>query len=213
MAFFDTYADPPQADGRTSVHPRLVDPPSRTTEDLISSIVKATTLTRADIAATLSAFSEYIERELSLGGSVHLSGIGTFRIVPKFRTKKFEGDKITGKDVAYKGMVFTPTRELVSKVSNHIHFEHRKGRHSSDIVEAEVILRLKEYFTDHGNITCSQFERLMHVTNAQARRLLKGLITKERLERRRVGNAYLYEPNRYYFPQQTAPATTSQPAE
>lgn len=209
MAYFDIYADPPQADGRRSVHPRLVDPPSRSTEDLIASIVNSTTLTRSDIAATLSAFSDYIERELSLGGTVHLSGIGTFRVVPKFRTKKYEGDKITGKDVAYKGLVFTPTRNMVRRVSNKIQFSLRKGRHSADILEAEVVLRLKEYFTDHDNISTSQFERLMHLTNAQARRFLAGLIAKEQLERRKVGNAYLYEPNRFYFPKPTAHTTTS----
>lgn len=208
-AFFDTYADPPQADGRVSVHPRLVDPPSFSTDNLISQQTAATTLTRADITATLSAFSEYLEQQLSVGGSVHLNGIGTFRVVPQFKTKKYEGDRITGKDVTFKRIVFTPTRAMMARLRHNLTFEHREGRHSDKVNETQVVMILREYFQLKDNFTMREFERLCNVTHAQAHRLVKGLMAKERLTRRRVGSAFLYEPNRYYFPELSTPANAA----
>lgn len=208
-AFFDIYADPPQADGRVSVHPRLVDPPSFSTDNLISQQTAATTLTRADIAATLSAFSDYLERQLSVGGSVHLDGIGTFRIVPQFKSKKYEGDRITGKDVTFKRIVFTPTRAMLTRLRHNLSFERRQGRHSNTVNEAQAVLLLREYFQMKDNFSMREFERLCNVTPSQALRIVKGLMAKERLTRRRVGSGYLYEPNRYYFPESSTPASNS----
>lgn len=199
-AYFDIYADPPQADGRVSVHPRLVDPPAFSTDNLISQQTSATTLTRADIEASLSAFSDYLLRQLSMGGRVHLNRIGTFRVVPQFKEKKYEGDRITGKDVTFKRIVFTPTRELLMHLRHNLSFEHREGRHSNNINETQVVILLREYFNEHEYITLREFRKLTGTTDAHSRRMVAGLMNKNRLTRRRVGSAYLYEPNRYYFP-------------
>lgn len=208
-AYFDIYADPPQADGRVSVHPRLVNSPYFTTEHLISSQTTACTLTRADIEATLSAFSDYLLFQLQQGGSVHMNRIGSFRVVPQFKTKKFLGDRITGKDVIFKRIIFTPSRQLLQQLSKSLSFVHHDGRHSDTVNEAQAVLLLREYFQDHNNITLRQFSSLCGLTQTQSRRLIRGLVEKQRLTRRRVGPAFLYEPNPYYLPQTSSPVTNT----
>lgn len=205
-ALFDTYKSPPREDGKVSIHPRLVSPNRYSSDQMMSAQERATTLTRHDLRAALSAVSAYLVDQLSEGGRVHLDGIGTFSIVPHFNKPKFEGDKVSGKDVTFKRVVFTPTQRMQQDIKANIRFEHHRGYHGHEVKEANAMLLLKEYFLLNNSISVREFERLAKVCATRARQLLMSLVQKERLTRRRIGNAYLYEPNPYYFPENEAAA-------
>lgn len=175
-AFFDTYKSPPRKDGKVSIHPRLVSPNRFSSAQMMSEQEHATTLTRHDLRAALSAVSAYLTAQLSEGGRVHLDGIGTFSIVPHFSEPKFDGDKVNGK-----------------------RFEHHQGYHGHEVDEANAMLLLREYFLLNHSISVREFGRLAKVCTTQARQLLSSLQEKGRLTRRRIGTAYLYEPNPDYF--------------
>ncbi len=194
-AWFDTYKSPPRQDGKVSVHPRLVSPNRFTSAKMMSEQEHATTLTRHDLKAALSAVGAYIADQLSEGGRVHLDGIGTFSVVPHFTTPKFDGDKISGKDVSFKRVAFTPTRQLQQNIKGRIHFLHHTGFHGNEVKEAHAMSLLQEYFQQHHSISVHEFAHLAKVCNTQARQLLQSLLSKDFLIRRRVGSAYLYEPN------------------
>lgn len=198
-AFFDTYKSPPRKDGKVSIHPRLVSPNRFSSAQMMSEQEHATTLTRHDLRAALSAVSAYLTAQLSEGGRVHLDGIGTFSIVPHFSEPKFDGDKVNGKDVTFKRIVFTPTRRMQQDIKASIHFEHHQGYHGHEVDEANAMLLLREYFLLNHSISVREFGRLAKVCTTQARQLLLSLMEKGRLTRRRIGTAYLYEPNPDYF--------------
>lgn len=198
-ALFDIYKSPPRKDGKVSIHPRLVSPNRYSSAQMMSEQEHATTLTTHDLKAALSAVGTYLIDQLAQGGRVHLDGIGTFSIVPHFDTPKFEGDKVSGKDVTFKRVVFTPARRMQQEIKAKISFKQHKGYHGHEMEEAHAMLLLKEYFLLNHSISVREFERLAKVCTTRARELLLALSQKGRLTRRRIGNAYLYEPNSDFF--------------
>ena len=193
-AYFDTYQSPPLPDGRSSIHPRLVHPSQNTSKDMMDSNEHATTLTRADISAALSAVSEYIKTQLSYGGRVHLDGIGTFSVAPHFKTPKYAGDKVSGDDVTFKRIVFTPERQLRQHLLQNLTFHHRNGFHGRTVEEEYVKDFLQEYFQTHTGITVRELSKLVHVCATRAGALLRALYEEGFLVRQRIGSAYLYAP-------------------
>lgn len=200
MAFFDIYMSPPQQDGKVSIHPRLVSPPRSDSERLKRETSQSSSLTEGDMSGALSAVSEFLRRQLAAGGSVNLDGIGTFRVVPHFKSPKHAGDKVTGKDVEVKRIHFTPSRQLTFDVKRDIVFDRREAPHSREMNETQAVLLLRQYFQDHDYITVREFEREAHVNYTQARTLLNGLVKKEHLLPKRLGRMLLYHANRYHYP-------------
>lgn len=200
MAFFDIYMSPPQQDGKVSIHPRLVNPSRSDSERLKRETSESASLTEGDMSGALSAVSAFLRRQLAAGGSVNLEGIGTFRVVPHFRSPKHAGDRVTGKDVEVKRILFTPCRELSYEVKRDIVFTRRNAPHSREMNEAQAVLLLRQYFQDHDYITVRDFEREAGVNSTMARTLLNGLVEKEHLLPTRVGRILIYHANRYHYP-------------
>lgn len=200
MAFFDIYMSPPQQDGKVSIHPRLVRPLQSNSELMKRETSEFSSLTEGDMSGALSAVSSFLRRQLAAGGSVNLDGIGTFRVVPHFRTPKHAGDRVTGKDIEVKRILFTPCRELTFDVKRNIVFVHRNAPHSRETNETQAVLLLRQYFQDHDYITVRDFEREAGVNSTMARTLLNGLVKKEHLLPKRVGRILIYHANRYHYP-------------
>lgn len=192
-AFFDIYASPDPTKGqRRSIHPRLVDSDTLTSSELMSHEQHASTLTEADLSAALIAIRHHILSQLGEGGRVHLDGIGSFSVVPHFVTPKHEGDKVTGKDVTFKRINFQPDPRLCAEIAANLSFQRRTALHSADITLDEAKESLTAYFSDHDDISCRQFESLVHLCDKRARTLLGALLDEGFLSRRKVGNTYLY---------------------
>lgn len=202
-AYFDIYMSPPQEDGQISIHPRLVHPSRSDSREMMQQISEETTLTPADMKATFSAVAGFLQNQLIQGGSVNVEGIGSFRVVPHFVKPKHKGDKVTGKDVRVKRIVFTPDPVLRYNVVNRTTFERRGARHSTTMNETKAVLLLREYFQEHDYITVAEFEVLAHTTETSSRRLLNGLVRKEHLLPKRAGRTILYQANRYHYPLNT----------
>ena len=192
-AFFDIYPSPrpTQGEGR-SIHPRLVDASTLTSKELASKEEHASTLTDTDMLAALGAVRHYLLSQLSDGGRVHLDGIGTFSVVPHFKSPKYEGDKVSGKDVALKRINFQPEPGLSAEISASLNFIHRTAPHSAEISLDEVKALLSEYFLTHADISLHGFCTLAHLRQFRARKYLTALLDEAFLSRRKVGNTYLY---------------------
>lgn len=194
-AYFDIYQSPPQKDGRISIHPRLVEPGHIKNEQLLDDEERSSTLTRTDLRAALDAVSRHLAVQLGRGGSIHLDGIGTFSVVPHFKEPKYEGDKVSGRDVAFRRIRFTPERRLKALVENALRFERRNGRHSDSCDEEKAKALLREYFSTHGTISKREFQTLTHTCEHRARILLGALMEEGFISRRRIGTAYIYSLN------------------
>lgn len=193
-AYFDIYQSPPQKDGRISLHPRLVEPSHIENERLLNDEEHSSSLTRADMKAALEAVSQHLIQQLSGGGCVHLEGIGSFSVVPHFKEPKFAGDKVSGRDVAFRRIKFTPARHLKLLVEQAITFERRDGHHSTGCSVEEAKALLEDYFATHAFISKREFQTLTHSCEHRARLLLTALMEEGFITRRRIGSAYLYSP-------------------
>lgn len=193
-AFFDIYQSPPQKDGRISLHPRLVEPNHLASDEMMSQGEHSSTLTRADLQAALSTVSDYLVAQLGSGGCVHLEGVGSFSVVPHFKSPKYAGDKISGRDVAFRRIKFTPERQLKARVAHTLNFERRDGHHSSGCSIDEAREILEEYFAVHDFICKREFRQMTFTCEYRARLLLNALMEEGFITRRRIGNAYLYSP-------------------
>ena len=191
-AFFDIYQSPPQKDGRISLHPRLVEPNHLASYEMMDDGEHSSTLTRADLHAAMESVSHYLAEKLGRGGCVHLEGIGSFSVVPHFKSPKFAGDKISGKDVAFRRIKFTPERQLKARVAHTLNFERRSGRHSGECDSEKARELLQEYFKTHDYVSKREFQQLSLTCEYRARLLLTALMEEGFVTRRRIGSAYLY---------------------
>lgn len=90
---------------------------SVSTKDLAEELSHATTVTRADIMAVLIELSVAIQRHLLNSQSVHLDGLGSFRVgiksTPTEKKEDFKASKIKSFHIIY-----TPERSAIAAGTN-----------------------------------------------------------------------------------------------
>lgn len=80
-ALYDFFLTPqPKDSNKTRYHARLVVRDTITLEDIAETIESRSSLRQSDVIGSFIEFSNVFKQELSNGNSIHIPGIGSFRI-------------------------------------------------------------------------------------------------------------------------------------
>ena len=172
----------------------IVNPQTIPTRDIMEKASEECTLTPIDISAVVGSLSRHLSKQLLQGNAVHIDGIGTFSLSLKLEDATKPKADITARDVEVAGVNFNPDRALLSELQHEACFERSSSLRSSQVSEGEVVLRLKEYFQDHRNITKRGVQELFGLKYGRATRILRSLEAKNKIRPMRVGQMNFYYP-------------------
>lgn len=166
-------------------HARVVNRERISTDHLAQEIHHSSSLTVADIKATIIALSEKLAYHLKDGARVHIEGIGYFHIsltCPETPTPH----STRANNVKFKSVTFRADKYLKKQLAD-VKTERSKYKpHSIPVTNEEIDKGLTEYFLTHSVLTRRDFEQLFTLTRATAGRYIT------RLARRKNCVTYLF---------------------
>ena len=174
--------------------PAIVNPQTIPTRDVMEKVSGECTLTPIDISAVIGSLARHLNQQLLQGNAVHLDGIGTFSLSLKFDDATKPKADLTARDVRVAGINFTPDHALLAEVQREAKFERSSALRSSVVGEGDAILRLREYFQNHRNITKRTFQELLGLKYGRATKLLLALEAKNKVGIVKVGQTNFYYP-------------------
>ena len=193
-ALYDFFLTPqPKDSNKTRYHVRLVVRDTMTLEDIAKIIESRGSLRKSDVMGSFIEFANVFKEELSNGNSIHIDGVGSFRIKaesPEARSPK----EMRAENIHCTGIVFTPEKDLLRELKATSFEKVRETRRSQELSDIEIDGKLAEFFKDHDCITTRQFCALCGLRKATALRRLQKRIEEGRL----THPGYLRSP--FYFP-------------
>ena len=148
-------------------HARVVNRGRISTDHLAQEIHHSSSLTVADIKATIIALSEKLAYHLKDGARVHIEGIGYFHIsltCPETPTPH----STRANNVKFKSVTFRADKYLKKQLAD-VKTERSKYKpHSIPVTDEEIDKGLTEYFLTHSVLTRRDFEQLFTLTRATA---------------------------------------------
>lgn len=187
-------SSPLHNDGSRYCRPVIVMPQQVTTEQIAQKVSEECTLTPIDINAVIESVAHQLLRQLQQGNNVRVAGIGTFSLALKFEDPKLVPDAICSRDVKVTGINFAPDAALLSKLRSSVSFERTTFARSQVVTEAEAVLALRTYFSDHRLLKKSTFQHLLGLKYTRATTLLQSLVKKQKLEVSKIGPTNVYTP-------------------
>ena len=194
--FFPT----PQPEGSDEVryHARVVVKRTVSTQEIAQKIARRGAIKEGEVMAVLMDLADALKDELEEGNSVHLDGIGSFRISahsPSVHSRK----EVRAESIKFRNIVYTPEKRLRKQLSG-MKFSRVTTPHiSSSISEEEIDMRLTEHFQQNTYITTKQMQLLCHLTYATALRRLKDRVEKGWLLHPGHARAPFYFPATGYY--------------
>ena len=164
-----------------------------TLEDIAGIIESRSSLRKGDVIGSFIEFANVFKDELSNGNSIHIEGVGSFRIKaesPEVRSPK----EMRAEHIRCAGVVFTPEKELLRKLKATTFEKVRETRRSQELSDIEIDGKLAEFFKDHDYITTRQLCALCGLRKATALRRLQKRVEEGRM----THPGYLRSP--FYFP-------------
>ena len=183
----------PKDSNKKSYHARLVVRDTMTLEDIAGIIESRSSLRKGDVIGSFIEFANVFKDELSNGNSIHIEGVGSFRIKaesPEVRSPK----EMRAEHIRCAGVVFTPEKELLRKLKATTFEKVRETRRSQELSDIEIDGKLAEFFKDHDYITTRQLCALCGLRKATALRRLQKRVEEGRM----THPGYLRSP--FYFP-------------
>lgn len=193
-ALYDFFLTPTPKDAdENKYHARLVVRDTVTLEDLAETIESRSSLRKSDVMGVFIEFINVFKQELSSGNSVHVDGIGSFRI--KAESHAVSSPKeIRAENIHCTGVVFTPEKSLLRELKG-VTFEKVAETHrSQELSDEEIDKKLEEFFKEHVCITTRQLCSLCGLRKATALRRLQKRVEEGKL----THPGYLRSP--FYFP-------------
>ena len=174
---YDFYSSANLKGAKTGTHLRPLSYRRRTTDELAARIEKGTSASRADIRLVLSALADEMADDLCVGNSVHIEGIGTFRIRMKGTVERDKRGRIVVKDAAVRTVGFRPDRSLMKALSSAtFSYAAHRGRHSTAYTEEELRQAAVKLCAEHGAFTALVFRNTLGLTRSKARNVLRQLV-------------------------------------
>lgn len=204
---YDWYENP-NAEGDSEergLHPRPFLNGKTSTAQLCQTIHKRSSLTVGDVKSALSSLTEIIAEELRDGREVHIEGLGFFAPTLQATQKVTGNTPNKSTKVRLKGISFRSDTRLKSSLAG-IHISRSKyARHSQKLSEAEIDIRLKEYFAEHDVMIRIDFQELCRMTRTTANLHLRRLQDEGKLLNvgRRTQPIYRPAPGYYGTPHET----------
>lgn len=193
-ALYDFFLTPqPKDSNKTRYHARLVVRDTVTLDDIAERIESRSSLRQSDVMGAFIEFADIFKQELSNGNSVHIPGVGSFRIKaesPEVRSPK----EMRAENIHCSGIVFTPEKDLLRELKSTTFEKVRETCRSQELSDIEIDGKLAEFFKDNPYITTQQLCSLCGLRKATALRRLKQRVGEGKL----THPGYLRSP--YYFP-------------
>lgn len=193
-ALYDFFLTPqPEDSTKKRYHARLVVRDTVTLEDIADTIESRCSLRKSDVVGVFAEFANIFEHQLSSGRSVHIDGVGSFRIKaesPAVRSPK----EMRAESVRCGGVVFTPEKDLLRQLKATTFEKVSETRRSQELSDIEIDGKLAEHFKDHATITTLQLASLCGLSKATALRRLQKRVQAGKL----THPGYLQAP--HYFP-------------
>lgn len=175
-------------------YPRVVNRHLIRTREISAEIQHACSLTEIDVNAVLDALSRSLSNYLRQGDRVHLQGIGFFDVTltaPETRDPK----KIRPSQVTYKGVNFRPDKDLKSRIAD-LKTERGKVRTGRSVLlsDADIDLRLTEYFATHSILTRYDLQGVCRMTRITAIRCIRRLLGEGKIKNIGLKHQPVYVP-------------------
>lgn len=193
-ASYDFFRTPqPKDSDKESYHARLVVKESVTTEKLVATIANRCSLQKGDVLSAIVGLADLLQEKLADGCSVHLDGIGSFRIKavsPSVRSV----NEIRAESIRCGGVVYTPEKKLLRELAGTEFERVRFSRRSKELTDIEIDRLLADYFQDHNCITTREFAQLCGLRPGTALRRLQNRVEQGRLTHPSYRRAPFYFP-------------------
>lgn len=173
---YDFYKNPKLADKdeRTHLHARVVPKGTVSSDELAEEIHDRSTLSTADITATLVALADTTAEKLRDGQRVYIKGIGYLQMTLQCPPVESESE-IRAESVRFKSVAFRPDAQLKERLST-THFVRQADKsHSKNYSTEEIDRLVARHFQQNETLTRNQFEALCGLTYSTAVRHLKRL--------------------------------------
>lgn len=193
-ANYDFFRTPqPKDKDKEIYHARLVVKESITTEKLVETIANRCSLQKGDVLSALVGLADLLQEKLSDGCSVHLDGVGSFRIKAE-SPAVCSVNEIRAESICCGGVVYTPEKKLLRELAGTKFERVRFPRRSKELTDIEIDGMLADYFQEHDCITTRELVQLCGLRPGTALRRLQ-----ERVEQGRLTHpGYRRAP--FYFP-------------
>ncbi len=158
-------------------HIRAVNNGTVETEEMIERIAHATTLTRADLKAALSALAAEATEHLREGKHVHIEGLGYLSPSIGGEVDKDKNGQLRLQQAGIKTVRFRPETALMDALQD-VSFtsKHHLGTQSATIADEHLPAMLTQLSEQKGHFTAQDFRIALHLSDTTARRRLKQLI-------------------------------------
>ena len=173
---YDFYKNPKLADKdeKTHLHARVVPKGTVSSDELAEEIHDRSTLSTADITATLVALADITAEKLRDGQRVYIKGIGYLQMTLQCPPVESESE-IRAESVRFKSVAFRPDSQLKERLST-THFVRQADKsHSKNYSTEEIDRLVARHFQQNETLTRNQFEALCGLTYSTAVRHLKRL--------------------------------------
>lgn len=198
---FEWYENPvaPHQPKKKRLHARIILNGKVETRELRAIIQKRSSLSEADVSAVLDALNDVMGDELREGRQVHLDGIGYFYPSLECTEEITPDTPRRNEKVKLKAIQFRSDQKLKDSIGP-VKLQHSKySRHSGNLSEVEIDMRLKEYFTTHQVLTRRSFQGLCGLTKTTATDRLRKLREAGKLKNIGLRTQPIYVPMPGYY--------------
>lgn len=180
--------------GETEFHAKVVDGQTIGTMQLAKEIEHATSLTKADVKASLNALQAVFKDHLMQGDSVHVEGLGYFKLSLKC-TRKMSREKASGKFIEVKGINFRPECDLIKDLANCTIERSSVRSQSARLTDEQLMALVNEHFKTNTYLRRSDLQTIAHLTKEMACARLREFVERGVLRREGPRNSPVYVMN------------------
>lgn len=193
-AFYDFFLTPqPQDKDKERYHARLVVKETISTDKLAEAIAKRCSLQKGDVMSAFIGLADLLKEKLTDGNSVHLDGIGSFRIKAESPSVR-SVNEIRAESIRCGGVIYTPEKNLLRELAGTEFQRVRYSHRSKELSEIEIDGYLADYFQDHESITTREFACLCGLRPGTALRRLQNRVEQGKLTHPGYQKAPFYFP-------------------
>ena len=191
---FEFYESPnPTGTEEKRFHARTVSPGNIDTDYLAKEIHAASTLTVADIKATLFSLGEKLAQHLENGERIYLKDIGYFQVTLTCPSTSIPKSTRSGQ-VKFKSVAFRADKTLKQRLINAKTERSDTKRHSNELSDSEIEKILTGYFAQNPVITRLTFQKLTGFIAGKACRTIKLLKEEGKLKNISTPRNPIYMP-------------------
>ena len=192
-------------EGRPLLYARPASGQKKTMKQLDDFCAEYRNLQRGEMERLFNLFLDVAGDWLAQGYRVE-TPIGSLAMKLKLVGEHSDPDKVTGRDIMYNGVEFTPSKELIARAgSNREGFRKKSGAvGNSQMYDPKAMEEALRKSLAIGYTSVSSFMHFSGLKRDSAQKFLDSLCQGEdaRLRRRRNGKSYIYSPRTVKAPEQ-----------